>query len=641
MLENEPYKNDMEDLEAYRLWIQSFSFPAMEAIDKIYSGKTLRGGETGPSNEQLQEFSNIVSEEVQFRYDRKPSFNRGGEFNNLSDIVGNTSIVSDFETALKAVAKLGEDPENFDQKEMVALAKKFYDAYKDLADGFPATYRDGVKAISEKSEEGDKDDFARLKKSIVREIAIEKLSPRSLRGSEKYPSQILKQRAKATANLSTTTLDESSIIESVLGKDEGGPVKSEEAIKSDIDKAKKAWEKVAPDEIKYKVSRLLEEGDFLVSEAHVVALKGKTNIKKAYKKYRDAIAADILTEYPEREALRARLEQSEMGMKKKTEADKLLDTLKKKSDLSDEEKSELAQLKEGIHPLQEESARLLSGTKKAGSIARARARQERNEKKRRYSVKVDEIVRQTNFEVDAASQAKIEAAEKTLKEKIIGETASSGSSMLRPTAKVDGNQTIVRSLASVANAKLLSDRNLSTKVTSAILSVDSEQLLNFLDSSPDCFSGVDMRDTHRTILKAFVSSFKKIGRFYDSGTNTTYSPSYDSPFEDSSAGRITNYAKDFVSYICACCSIEVAEQTIRNFYTIFEDEMYFNEEAGVWVLYKSLGFYEEAKDFVSTNFYDMNLITEGDIKRMSEELRDHIVETLKNNLASSSFRELT
>lgn len=727
MLKTEPYKSDMEDLEAYRLWVQSFSFSAVEAISKIYSGDSgnLLGGKKGPNDEQLEEFAKVVYEDLQPRYNRKPSFNRGGEFNSLKDIVSDISILSKFEKAFQDVVDYSnQDPDDIDRPEMIKRAGVFYDAYKTLSDNFSTTYANGIKAISENSEYAD--DFATLKQSIVREIALESLSPRSRRGTEKFTSQIKRQRATATAKLSSTALNQAQIIEDVLGKDKGGPVMTEDKIQKAIQKAKDAWVKATQNlksevmtkaevstfiqsvsgeiteaEIQKKlkeletagfstfvvqnvgtyldedisitndekreltellenassqtekvserltteVESLLSQGDFLLPEARINALeisdKAKKTLMKSYEKFRDAMALDILTEYPEREALRAKLEAEEKGMAKKEEAEKLLDTLSKKNktDLTADEQTELAQLKQGLHPLQEESAKLISGTAEAGKIARNRARMEKKEKKQRYSVKVDEIMKQTDLDVEIASQKKIEDAKNILTSRILGDTASTGASL--PSPLTYKNQNIARGLASVANAKLLSDKSVAKSVTSAIVKADPSDLLNFLDTSPECFSGVSTNKVQVSLLKGFVKSFKEIGRFYDSNSGSSYTPTFNSPFEDSASGRIANYVSDFVAYIAVCCSIEVAEQTLRNYYEVDNGQIYVKQSAGVFDLYKSVGFYTEAREFLEKNGYNEGVnnllrgqagMTEESVKRLGGELRDHIKGLLEDQL---------
>lgn len=726
MLKTEPYKSDMEDLEAYRLWVQSFSFSAVEAISKIYSGETgsLLGGKKGPSDEQLEEFATIVYEEVQTRYNRRPSFNRGGGFDSLKDIVTDISILTKFEKAFEAVADYSQDPAQIDRNEMIRLAGVFYDTYRTLSDNFSTTYANGIKAISENSEYAD--DFAKLKQSIVREIALESLSPRSRRGTEKFTSQIKRQRATATAKLSTTALNQAQIVESVLGVDKGGPVMAEDQIQKAIQKAKEGWVKATQNlksevmtkaevatfikdvsgkiteaEIQKKlrelgtagfsasvvqnvgtyleegysitndekreltgllenassqtekvserltteVESLLSQGDFLLPEARINALeisdKAKKTLMKAYEKFRDAMALDILTEYPEREALRATLEAEEKGQEKREEANKLLDTLSKKNkaDLTAEEQSELAQLKQGLHPLQEESAKLISGIAEAGKIARARARMEKKEKKQRYSVKVDEIMKQTDLDVGIASQKKIEDAKSILTSRILGDTASTGASL--PSPLTGKNKNIARGLASVANAKLLSDKSVAKSVTSAIVKADPSDLLNFLETSPECFSGVSTNNVQVSLLKGFVKSFKEIGRFYDSNSGSSYTPTFNSPFEDSASGRIANYVSDFVTFLAVCCSIEVAEQTLRNYYELDNGQVFVKQSASVFDIYKSVGFYTEARDFLEDKGFDEgtnNLLrgqpgmTEDSVERLGRGLRDHIKGLLEDQL---------
>ena len=125
-----------------------------------------------------------------------------------------------------------------------------------------------------------------------------------------------------------------------------------------------------------------------------------------------------MTDYAERARVRARIEVDQQIDEASKELQKLQSRLKKKTKKTEDDKKTLAEIGAGTHELQKKMGRLSNSRKRTSSQAASSAREQRNENyKTPYSVKVDEIVRETDLDV-TIKRTKTQEAETRLRKSV-------------------------------------------------------------------------------------------------------------------------------------------------------------------------------------------------------------------------------
>jgi len=657
LLQSDQYKDDMKELEGIRIYIQKISQALSASITFPYqkSGKLFKVKKAAQNLDAIKAFLGDLGDDIQrINRPRIPKF--------ITDIVGNTErldigvldakgLDGFFEAIQKATDLYDEIkdveasnlPSDFEAKVNEAL-NDVISEYNKFSGEFPQNYRDAVGVIVESAPDGQFNDaYKRIQSQIVRDVMINELAPRSRAGSPKFPSQKRAQRARTLGkkiNMNTT-----SIIEQVMGVDKQGPVLDEAKIAKAISDAKKKWNTATGDfevGVANEIERRLEEGDFLVSEARlakaIASLKKgeQTKVTRAFTKLRDAIAADVLTDYAERERLRAKLNIDGKIDELSQELEELKSNLTAKRRKTDAERQTLADINAGNHKLQERIGSLSQGRKRAGSNAAREARERRNENYQTpYSIKVDEIIRETDLDV-IQKKSKVREAEDRLRK----QTQKMNENMAS-LPSIGGSNKSVRVLSDITMASILANRDIRQKVGEALVSADLDKVIDFVFgvSLSDCFP--TLSDTPSSVIerfKGFMNAFGLTRRFFDTKSGTVYSPNIDNIFGDASASSIADYAGDFLKFLQIALSKELMEYVYKNSLDSEADEegdFGVTTSTGQFEIYEALGIdrevidriYEIANPTDDEGERQMGITPEvsNALKQLRDELRNYVL----------------
>jgi len=602
LLQDDQYKDKMKELDDYRIYIQKASQTLSGAITFPYKKKG--------SNFIVDKFTNNLDNVRHFLRSIEMTLDIGSmpeppSFLSPTDMdkfeLGFLEAVGEA-TKLHEATDYDNLPSDFEDK-VNQVFTDILTQYNEYSADFPQNYRNAVGAIVESDEDGQfASAFESLKAKIVRDAMINELKPSSRRGSDKFPSQKRALRARRLGK--KMGMNTTNIIESVMGVNKQGPVLSEAQISTAINNAQSAWRKASDGHVEsgvqIEIERLLREGDFLVPEARLsksiksLDKKIQKKVMKAFTTLRDAIAADVLTDYAERARVRSRIETDKQIDEASKELQKLEARLKKKKKKTEDDRKTLAEIGAGTHELQKKMGRLSNNRTRSSSVAASSAREQRNENsKSPYSVRVDEIVRETDLDV-TIKRTKTQKAEERLRRSVRKMNENMAS---LPSIDGKNSNKNTRVLSDITMASLLASSDVRNKVSRALVSADLDAVMDFAfgEALSDCFPTLREHPLYvQTRFRGFMSAFGQTRKFFDRRSGTVFSPSIDNIFGDASAASISDYVDGFMLTNRIALSKEAMEYVYENAFDDQPDEdgEYLPDEEH-FQIYEALGIGEE------------------------------------------------